>query len=58
MICEPEALEVSEYVPCVSNVSSILRNIDVVGEGFIVLIGVELQKSENKVLIVAYYKME
>jgi len=40
VICEPEVLEVSEYILCVSNGSSVLHEIDVVGEEF-VLIGVE-----------------
>jgi len=58
VICEPEVLEVSEYILCVSNGSSVLCEIDVVGEEF-VLIGVEeLPKSKNKILIVAYYKLK
>jgi len=35
VICEPEVLEVSEYILCVSNGSSVLREIDVVGEEFV-----------------------
>jgi len=35
LICESEVLEVSEYILCVSNGFSILREIDVVGEEFV-----------------------